>query len=232
MGRFLLFFALAVVLSRVLAKVPIIGGLFAHTGIFGIWIVAILLSFGMTWWGQRAVRVGRTRSELRRLMQVETPHNKGKAACLLYAQGSVRKSVPLFEEAVAGEPDVADWHYRLGKALLDLRRYDEAIVAFERAVEIDPEHAYGAAQLRLAEVRATEGEDERALEALVVFERNHGPSPESCYRRGRSLARLGRKDEARAAYQEVAALASRATKYQRNEALGWAAKAKMASFTT
>ena len=228
MGRFLIFFAVAFVLSRVLAHVPLIGGFFARTGIFGIWIAAILLSFGMTWWGRRAVQVGRTRSELRRLLQVDTPHNRGKAGALLAAQGNRRAALEHLEAAAAGEPDVPEWHYRLGRTLLELRRSEEAVTSLERAVALDPEHAYGAAQLRLAEAREAEGSDEAALEALRTFERNHGPSPESCYRRGRLLTAAGRGDEARAAFDEVARLAERATKYQRKEAMGWALKAKLA----
>ena len=229
MGRFLLFFAIAVVLRNVLAHVPVIGGLFARTGIFGIWITAILLSMGMTWWGQRAVRVGRARSELRALLQVDNPHNRGKAGTYLYAQGRVRAALPHLEEAARGEPDVAEWQYRLGLALLDLGRKEEALEALGRAAQLDPEHGYGAVQLRLAQVRDDLGDHAGAVEACRTFERNHGPSPESCYRRGRALAALGRADEARQAFEEVAQVAQHAARYQRGAARAWVMKAKLAA---
>ncbi|MEX1025980.1 MAG: tetratricopeptide repeat protein, partial [Planctomycetota bacterium] len=85
----------------------------------------------------------------------------------------------------------------------------------------DPEYAYGSAQLRLAEAATSVGEPERALQALETFERNHGPSPESAYRRGRALTTLGERDRARAAFDEVGRLAQHAARYQRTSSFRW-----------
>jgi len=229
MLRLLIFFVAAIFLSQILGHLPLIGGLFARTGILGLWITALLLAWGVSKWGERAVRVSASRNELRRLLAVDTPHNHGKAGSLLYAQGRRRAALSHLEAAAAGEPEVADWHYRLGRCRADLGELDEGITSLQRAVELDPEHAYGAAQLRLAEALSRRGDEEEALAALATFDRNHGSSPESCYRRGKALSALGRSEEARAAYDEVGRLADDATRYQAREARMWAFKARLAA---
>lgn len=227
MARFVLFLVGAVLLARLLSVLPFVGGLFRATGFLGIWIAALLLSWALTRWGQRAVRVRRHRAELRRLTAVDSPHNHGKAGALLLAQGRLRRAVEHLGRAVEGEPEVAEWHYRFGCALFALGRREEALRELEATVSIDEEHAYGAAQLRLAEARLAGGDATGALEALAVFERNHGPTPESAYRRGRSLRAAGRGEEARAAFAEVDELARNAARYQRGEAELWRWRARL-----
>ncbi len=229
MGRFLVFFILVLVLTRILGRVPVIGGLFARTGFIGIWITAILLSVGMTRWGERTVRVQKSRSQLRQLLQVDTPHNHGKAGSMLLAGGQARAAVEHLESAAEGEPEMAEWHYRLGQAYLALRRFEEASTSLARALELDPEHAYGSAQLSMAEVCEALGQAEGALSALETFERNHGPTPESSYRRGRALLGVGRKDDARRAFDSAATLAIHTASYQQAKARAWAMKAKVAA---
>ncbi|MFT5290457.1 MAG: tetratricopeptide (TPR) repeat protein [Planctomycetota bacterium] len=229
MGRFFVFFILVLVLTRVLGHVPVIGVLFARTGLIGVWITAILLSVGMTRWGERTVRVRKSRSQLSQLLQVDTPHNHGKAGRMLLAQGQARAALEHLESATEGEPDQAEWHYRLGQAYLDLRRFEEASTFLTRALELDPEHAYGSAQLSLAEVSEALGQLDDALAALETFERNHGPTPESSYRRGQTLLGLNRKDDARRAFDSVATLAIHTASYQQAKARVWAMKAKFAA---
>lgn len=225
MARLVVFFVVAYLLTLVLGHLPVVGPIFARTGIFGIWIVAILLSLGLTHYGNRAVVVRRDRSELRRLEAVDNPHNHGKAGSLLLARGSWRRAIPHLEEAARGEPGSAEWQYRLGSAYLAAGRSADAVACLEECARLDPEYAYGAAQMRLAEALLKEGRGEEALAALAVVERNHGPSPESAYRRGITLKSLGRRDEAKAALGEVAELAGNVAKYQRREANLWVAKA-------
>ena len=227
-ARFVVFLFFALLLSQVLGALPIIGPLFARTGIFGVWIAAMLLSWLVTKYGQRAVVARRDRAELDRLEAVDSPYNHGKAGSVLLARGSAARALPHLETAAQGEPDSAEWQYRLGQALLMLRRPDDARRALERCVSIDEEHAYGAAMLRLAEALVAESEGERALEVLARAERNHGPSPESAYRKGQALRALGRKDEARKSFSEVSKLASNAPKFQRRDATAWATRAWLA----
>ena len=66
---------------------------------------------------------------------------------------------------------------------------------------------------------------ERACLSPVFFERFHGPTPESAYRRGRALKALGRRDEAGSAFEEVATLAKQSAKYQKKDSAGWVMRA-------
>jgi len=222
------FLALAVVLAALLGHVPLIGPLFRHTGILGILLAAAILSALVTRMGGRLLAGRKLKAELRALSAVGNPHGHGKIGALYLSRGRPRAALAHLEEAAAGEPDVAEWQYRLGLARLAVRELDPALAAFERCVALEEEHAYGAAQIRRAECLQRLGRHEAALEALAVFERNHGSSPEAAYRRGVALRALGRRDEARAAFREVGELARRATRYQRREAGLWALRAGLA----
>jgi tetratricopeptide (TPR) repeat protein len=229
MLRLIGFFVLAIVLANLLGHVPVIGGLFRHTGLIGIWITAIGLSLLFSHLGARALRIGRDRAELRRLEAVDSAYNHGKIGTLYLSQGRARKALSHLEQAVEGEPDSQEWLYRLGCAHIALGRHAEAVEPLRSCLDQDEEFAYGSAMMRLAEARAGSGEHEAALAVLEVQERNHGPSPESAYRRGASLKALGRKEEARAAFGEVFALARDSVRYQRREAGTWALRARFAS---
>jgi tetratricopeptide (TPR) repeat protein len=228
MLRLVAFIVLAMVLSRVLGVLPLVGPLFARTGIFGVWLTALLLSFAATRYGERALRRRRDRAELRRLETVDNAHNHGKAGALLLARGDARKALPHLERAAVGEPGSAEWQFRLGSALLLLRRPAEARGALLRCVALDPEHAYGAAQLRLAEALTLVKEPALALPVLDAAERNHGPSPELAYRRGKALKALGRRAEAKASFAQVARLAAEVPAFQRGAARGFVLRAWLA----
>ena len=230
MLRLLGFFALVVVIAAVLGNVPLIGPIFAHTGIFGLLIVAAGLSAVLARFGERMLAGRKLRGELRALAAVGNAYNHGKIGALYLARGRPRQALEHLEQAAQGEPDVAEWHYRLGLARLALRDLEPALRAFDRCVSIEDEHAYGAAQMRRAECLQRLGRAQDALEALQVHERNHGPSPEAAFRRGQALRALGRKAEARAAFSEVGELARRAARYQRRSAGWWALRAGFARF--
>ncbi len=225
MARLLGFLVLAFVLAGLLRHVPVVGPFFAHTGIFGVWLAALGLSYAATRFGERALVRRRMRAELERLGRVDNAYNQGKAGSLLLARGEVRRALPYLERAAEGEPRSADWHYKLGSALLALGRAREARQALGRALELDPEHAYGAAELRLAQALAADGAGEEALSVLARVERNHGPTPEAAYRRGQVLRSLGRRAEARASFAEVQQLAQSVPAFQRPQARALALRA-------
>lgn len=224
------FFALAVLFAAVLGHLPIVGPLFRSTGIFGVLIAATLLSAFFTRLGGRAVRNRKTRSQVRTLAAVDSAHNHGKIGALYLARGSARRALAHLKRAVEGEPAVAEWHYRLGIARLRTQNGRGALEALERCTELDPEHAYGAALMRQAEALQMLGRYRDALAVLATLERNHGPNPESAFRRGRAHRALGERDEARAAFQEVGSLARQATRYQRGQAGLWSLRARLARF--
>ena len=220
------FFGLAWVLMSVLRGLPGIGFLFR--GFFAFWFVLIGLSLVL----ERTTRALSTRrkleSEVRSLGNVESPHNQGKLGSLLLAKGRSRRALEHLERAAAGEPQVAEWHYRLGRALLEERRPEQAVAALERAEALDPEHAYGGVQLSLAEGHQALGQAEQALQHLLTFERNHGPNPESAFRRGQALRAAGQREQARAAFSEVGALARSGPRYQSRDHAKWSLRALLA----
>jgi tetratricopeptide (TPR) repeat protein len=227
MGRLVVFFVVVLLALQVLRQVPVIGGVF-QIPLFGFWIAAILVAavsskLAATWVDRR-----KQRALERQLGTVDTPHNLGKLGALFVAQRRFGKALGYLARAIEGEPEVAEWHYRAGCALVGLGRYAEAVEALERCVAINEEYAYGGVLLRLAEALQGRGDPQLALEPLERFERNHGPNPESAYRRGVALRKLGRREEAREALALVGDLAGKMAGYQRKGAWTWVLRAQLA----
>ena len=84
----------------------------------------------------------------------------------LTGKGDLDKAEQLLKETDAAGQNHAEWHYRQGM-LADVRRDDEqAVACYQRALELDPEHA--GAMFRLAFHCDLVGDDE---EALSLYER-------------------------------------------------------------
>ena len=227
MLRLVGFFLLVLVALHVLRLIPIVGPIF-DIPILGFWGAAILISVAASRWATFALDRRRISRRIRDLGHVDTPHNQGKLGSLYVAGRRYRAAIAPLERAVAGEPDVAEWKYRLGIALLELRRPREAVAALEAAAAIDEEHAYGLVLMRLAQAKLAAGDAAGAIEALDRRDRNHGPDAESAYRRGKAMKALGKRDEAQASFREASKLAGSAARFQRGAARKWAALAVLA----
>jgi tetratricopeptide (TPR) repeat protein len=70
---------------------------------------------------------------------------------ILGGRGDYEGAAEAFSKAIAEDPGNISAHYNLGLALAELRQFDEAARAFERAVELYP--GYGEAREALARVR-------------------------------------------------------------------------------
>lgn len=224
--RLVLSFVVAVVLLQVLRGVPYIGGLF-H-GFFGFWLFLILFTAVLNRLSDVLFERAKLARAIRALGAVDKPHNQGKLGTLLVVHGRPRRALPHLEAAVAGEPEVAEWHYRHGQTLLALGQRDAGIAALERAAAIDPEHAYGSVQLALARAYEVKRDGLRVLAALDTFDRNHGPNPESAFRRAVVLERAGLSEESKRALRAVSELAQQAAKFQRKSNRWWVARAWLA----
>lgn len=222
------FFVLALFFSWLLGHLPFVGPIFRHSGILGVLVSAMLLSAAVTWLGQRAYRRTKHAAQIRALAAVDSARNHGKLGALYAAQGRSKKALEHLRRAAEGEPEVAEWHYRLGLASLARGDAAGALAALERCVELDEEHAYGAAQMRRAEALTRLSRPGEALEVLALLERNHGQNPESAYRRGLALRALGERARAKAAFGEVSRLAQDAMRYQRRSAGLWSLRASWA----
>ena len=230
MLRLIGFFVLVMVVLQALRFVPFLGPLF-QIPFFGFWIAAILCSAIVSKLASDAVDHRRFKNRQHDLAAVDTPHNQGKLGLLLLTSGRARAAVEPLRRAAAGEPQSAEWAYRLGCALLESGRASEAVSELQRAANADEEHAYGAVQLRLAEALLAAGKPEEALAAIDLFQRNHGDNPESAYRRGSVLKALGRKHEAAECFARVGHLARSSARFQKSAARSWAWRAFWARLT-
>tara|TARA_R110001592_G_scaffold94594_1_gene273680 strand:- start:276 stop:1097 length:822 start_codon:yes stop_codon:yes gene_type:complete len=84
------------------------------------------------------------------------------------AQG-VAERVRHYQSEVAKHPEDGEVYYRLGNALIDMGRYHDAYLAFQRAIVFEPNHAKAYANLGLAlrkmgNLKAAVGAYERALD--------------------------------------------------------------------
>ncbi len=225
--RFLGFFILVFALLFVLRGIPVIGAVF-QIPLIGFFLAAAIVSTIAARVGTGVVASRKHASEVERLGAVDTPYNQGKLGQLLEKSGKPKQAIAPLEAAIRGEPEVVEWHYRLGRAQLALGNLDEAVEHLEDARELDEEHAYGQVLLSLAEALRARGDDSFALQALERFELLQGPTPESAFRRGQVLARLKQKQRARAAFDEVGRLAREQPGYQRASGRRWASKALFA----
>ena len=110
----------------------------------------------------------------------------------LFWQGSFAEAVPAFRQAVAANPRMLDgWDY-LGRSLQSLGRIDEALAAYETALEVsggDPDYALAVAAMQLEL-----GQVERAL-ATIRWARSAGqPSPDVLRQLALRLAEMGQAE--------------------------------------
>jgi len=224
--RLLGFFLLVLCVLQVLRFVPVVGAIL-QIPFLGFWLTAILVSAAMSKLAAEALDRRKRSALMRQLGTVDTPHNKGKLGLLLLQQKRYKQALPLLEEAAAADPEGAEWPYRIGTALLGMGEAQAARERLEVAIARNEEHAYGAARMRLAEALMQLGEHEAAYRSLERFELNHGPNPESAYRRGLALRASGQREAARAAFDEVGQLANQLAKFGRKGATGWVLRASL-----
>ncbi len=206
MARLLGFFVVVLIGTSLLARVPIVGAVF-RIPFLGFWFTAILVSLAFAKLGAEAVDLRARKSLERGLGAVDTPHHKGKLGSLLLAQGKARRALPLLEEAATRDPASKEWRYRLALARFEARVAPDAVLEpLASLLAEDEEYAFGIPMLLSARARLRAGRPDRALENVHRFEHNHGPTPDSAILRGRLLKAAGQRDEAGAAFDEVAAL--------------------------
>lgn len=226
MLRLLGFFIAVLVALRLAQALPGVGRLF-H-GFLGFWIVAIAMAWGLSAVSSRWAARRKLAASLTALGQVDNAHNRGKRGALLLAAGRPAQALADLEAAVAGEPESAEWGYRLGLAQLALGRPREAVEALSAAEARGPTHGYGGIQLALAQAELARGEARRALAALERREQLHGDDAQAAYLRGKAFARAGDAERARRAFAEVERLHASAPAFRRKLSAGWVWRARLA----
>ena len=128
---------------------------------------------------------------------------------VLAKQGKDKEAWKAFENATHFDPSDAETHYQKGMVLVKLKKYKEAAKAFEEATKINPNNANAHYQkgLALSEL----GDDyQGAAEAFEkVISLNTQQLADAYSQMGRALTRLGRSDEAQAAYDMAKAVRGR-----------------------
>lgn len=93
----------------------------------------------------------------------------------LLASRNFKESRNLYGKLVAEEPDLAMYHYGLGKALAAIGSHTDAIAQFQRACELSP--AFSAARYALAMEYRQAGDLDQATRQLAIYQRNPSGSP-------------------------------------------------------
>lgn len=167
--------------------------------------------------------------EFRRSLELN-PDNLNACGCyvnLLAAMGRFQEAIDLGSHAVTINP-LSSWIYAwYGSALYNARRYQEAIPAFQRAIELDSGNPAGYKLLSLVYLKL-----DRVSDALSLLER-----PEFRSSRGLAVAyaQSGRKDDARAILRKLTSAGSGAQAFDiaalqlalgdRDQAFEWLGKA-------
>lgn len=112
-----------------------------------------------------------------------------------------------YKRAVESEPDKSYVYHRVGRQMLELGRYDEAIKYFAQAAELAPRDPFYLKQLADAQYAAGD-----YAECIATLERAREFAPDDWYVPwgiGRSLENQGRYAEAAQAYKEACAMQAR-----------------------
>lgn len=212
------FFLACLAALHLLRLIPGIGGLF-QVPFVGFLLASVLVSAIFS-------RVARELFERRRERRLEaqfrgvsTPHNEGKLGSLLLARGRARQALAHLERALEGDPQSAEWSWKLGQALEQLGRPQEALAVLAPLLGRDEEYAYGELLLLAARCERQRGAAQAALELLARHERVCGEDPAALLERGRCLQALGRKSEARIAFSAVSRARRTQVRWKRGESL-------------
>jgi tetratricopeptide (TPR) repeat protein len=123
-------------------------------------------------------------------------------AILTRAQSATyRDAETCFRSVITKNPNSASAHSNLGNALMNKGSMDQAILEFERSIQVDPDYQFGHYNLGVALLE--KGQTEQAiaeLETLLKMNPNHW---QACFTLGTALSAKGEPDPAIAAYERV-----------------------------
>jgi len=132
---------------------------------------------------------------------VESADRELRLAWMAFLEGDPGEARSRVDRALNERPSEVSGHLLAGRLLVDEDRWQEAIPAYSRVVELDPGNPAG--YLGLGTVLGSSG---RYADALEVFTRGVGLNPASVelrYNRGLSLALLGNLDGAVVEFERV-----------------------------
>lgn len=168
-----------------------------------------------------------TLEAIARLQHFENPADHATAGRGLLAQGLPRQAAPHLMRALELDPTDLRCRFELGQALLQLGSLRDAKTLLEQVVAADPEHGFGDAQLRLADLQLRLRDPERAAMGLERFLARFGKKREALVLLAHACKELGRKEGAAAALREAARPLALEEKRD-PQARYWRAKARVA----
>lgn len=157
---------------------------------------------------EQANRVQEAVEEYRRAI-ARNPHlREAHDALGFYYQryGLLAKAAEEFRVVASLENDFLS-HFNLGYVLIELERYDDALEAFRRCLELEPHEP--ATYYEVALLHSLRGQYQEALEQLQMTLDAYPKDWQSHYLGGRCHLQLGQYEQARAAFQCALGLAGR-----------------------
>jgi hypothetical protein len=122
---------------------------------------------------------------------------------LIYAQRrQYEPSMERFRKAIEIDPGEPDAHFQLGRIAREQGRYADALEHCRVAARIDDKHASNEVWREIGIASLLAGDAEEARQVLEKYRQRRPYDPEGACWFGRTMATLGRAEEARAAFDE------------------------------
>lgn len=136
------------------------------------------------------------------------------------------EAIARFKRAVEIDPQEADPHFQLGRIAREQKRVDDAIGYLTTAAKLDDKLGQSEVWRDLGAAYFEAGRTEDASVALAKFTDRRPYDPEGLYWYGKSLAKLGHGNEARAMFQQAIEAAKTMPRHRRAEVRQWGSAAK------
>jgi len=131
----------------------------------------------------------------------DSPAVRLTAALYYRRQQDTKKAIELLEENIRDNPNEVIWYLEKGNALAEGGRLDDAVMAYQRAVDLYPEDPAGyraAARFSIQYAYRLEEVGLEAANSVIALDRD---APDGYDLKGLILSALGKPEEASAAYQ-------------------------------
>jgi Flp pilus assembly protein TadD len=146
---------------------------------------------------------------------------------LIYAQRRQHDAaMERFRKAIEVEPKEADAHYQLGRIAREQGRYADALEHCQTAARIDDKHSSSEVWREIGIVQLLAGDAEAARSALERYLDRRPYDPEGLCWYGRTMAKLGHRDEARSAFDQAIESVRTMPAARRRQVRSWEGEAR------
>ena len=131
-----------------------------------------------------------------------------------------------FRKAISIDKEEPDAHHQLGRILSGQGKFDEALPLLERAAALDDKLAQSEVWRDLGSAQYSLNRFAEAEAALVKYTERRSYDPEGLFWYGKTLAALGRADEARAAYEQTVEAVNTTPRHRIGRVRQWGSRAR------